>query len=373
MALPSLDAEVNDSSSGNFGLLDQQAVMRWVHANIRAFGGNPSNVTIDGESAGGIDICANLVSPLAAGLFKKAIMQSMYCPVASHEEAIKTGVPVAIALGCTDSQTAADCMRAKAAADVLDAAGPLTRVPGGGSGFNASPNFGGRVLPLRPLEALSAGAWNRSSILLGSNHDELALIVAAGLLKHNVKVPLSAQAYQFLVKFRFGSLAPAVLNEYPLSRYRDPFLAFSDEITDNSPLGCDVSSLAQMFSMVTETFRYEFDDPEAPIPTRLSVPPDVTFGAYHGSELQYLFKMTQLPGPNTDEQRNLSDQMMEYWANFAKTGNPNGPQLPYWPRYDSDAHQSLSFRPGQTAITDDFDLDHHCAFWATVPQAASSK
>jgi para-nitrobenzyl esterase len=298
LALPALDAETGNPSSGNFGLLDQQAAMQWVRANILAFGADPLNVTIDGESSGGIDVCASLVSPRAAGLFNRAILESMYCPADSHNEALTVSNPVAAKLGCTNVQTAADCMRAKAPADVLQAAGPLSGVPGGGVGFNASPNFGNNILPLQPTEALRTGHWNWSPILLGSNHDEAALMVAPALIAHKVKLPLSVQAYQFIVERRFGTFAPAVLSEYPPDHYRSPFFAYADLATDKSLLGCPVSRLSHLFSTPRETFQYEFDDPEAPIPDRArNMPAGLSLGAYHGSELQYLFKMTHFQGP----------------------------------------------------------------------------
>lgn len=371
LALPSLDAEAGEASSGNFGLLDQQAAMRWVHDNIKAFGGDPRNVTIDGESAGGIDVCAHLASPAAAGLFTRAILESAYCPTASHDEAIRVSAPVATAVGCTDFLTTAACMRAKAAAGVLTAARPLSVAPGGGKGFNASPNFGNRLLPSQPAEAFSSGKWNQSPILLGSNHDENALFMAPALIAHHARLPLSPQAYKLIVAAKFGPFAPAVLNEYPLDQYPSPFLAYSGLTTDRGPLGCPVTGLSQSFAAMTQTFRYEFNDPSAPVASFGFINrAGISLGAYHGSELQYLFKMTRLPGPQTAAQRRLSDQMMQYWANFAKTGDPNGPGLVAWPPYDTTTHQVLSLKPEGSTVIDNFDVDHHCAFWAAAPGPA---
>lgn len=369
LAHPSLDAEAGEPSSGNFGLLDQQAAMRWVRANILGFGGNPLNVTLDGESAGGIDICANLVSPQAAGLFNRAILESMYCPNATHDEALQVSAPVTTALGCADLA----CMRAAAAADIFNAAGNLSGEPGGGNGFNASPNYGSSVLPMDPSRALSAGQWNWSSILIGSNHDEAAFWIAPALLAAKVKFPVSEQAYQAIVETQFGSFAPNVLSEYSIADYPSPFMRYADISTDDSPLGCSETPLSQSFAALTQTFRYEFNDPNAPTAgANVGLPSTLSLGADHGSELQYLFKMTQLPGPQTGAQKQLSDQMMLYWANFARTGNPNGEGLPGWPRYDAANHQILSLRPDGSRILDTFDTDHHCAFWATAPPSRGS-
>jgi para-nitrobenzyl esterase len=375
LALPSLDAETGNPSSGNFGLLDQQAALRWVQTNILGFGGDPANVTLGGESSGAIDTCANLTSPGAAGLFNKVIMESTYCPAAPHEEALATSAPVAVAAGCPDTQAAASCLRAKPAADVLKAAIPLnpivggdTAIPGKGNGFNASPNYGNAVLPLKPADVLLSGKWNWSTILMGSNHDEAALFVAPALIG-KVKFPITPARYQGIVDAQFGSFAPAVLNAYDLAQYKSPFIAYADEVTDDSPFGCPVTTLSQTLSASAQIWRYEFDDAGAPIPggKTIGIPAALSLGAYHGSEVQYLFKMTKLPGPQTPPQQQLSEQMIQYWGNFVKTGNPNGQDLTEWPHYDAYTHQILSLRPGGNAVIDNFDTDHHCAFWATAP------
>jgi para-nitrobenzyl esterase len=376
LALPSLDNEAGNPSSGNFGLLDQQAALRWVHDNILGFGGDTNNVTVGGESAGGIDVCANLASPKVAGLFNKAIMESMYCPAAPHDEALATSAPVAVAAGCAEPDSAAACLRSKSAADVLQAAEPLnpivggdTAIPGKGTGFNASPNYGNDILPVKPQDALAAGEWGGSSVLLGSNHDEASLFIAPAMIG-KVQLPLTSQAYKVIVGSQFGSFGQSVLSEYNTDLYKSLFMAYADEVTDDSPLGCQVTPLSQTLSITTLTYRYEFDDPGAPTPGgggTVPLPVGFSLGAYHGSELQYLFKMTKLPGPQTPAQQQLSEQMIQYWGDFVKTGNPNGQGLPTWPRYDANSNQLLSLRPDGSTVINNFDTDHHCAFWATAP------
>ena len=360
LALPSLDAEAGEPSSGNFGLMDQQAAMQWVHGNIRGFGGDDTNITLQGESAGGIDICAHLVSPPASGLFTKAIMESMYCPTESHDAAIQTSSPVAPALGCTDAQSAATCLRSKSVSDVITAAGHLSMA--GEPGFNAGPNFDNSLLPLQAQDALNSGQWNSSDILIGSNHDEASTFLG-GSLNGKVQFPITVDEYEKLVAAQFGSFAPVVLNEYPLSSYSDPFLAYADENTDFSALGCAVTPLSQMFSAVTRTFRYEFDDPAALVPG--GPPTDRTLGAYHGSELYYLFTVSNVT--KSAAQQQLSNQMQEYWANFAKMGEPNGSGLVFWPRYYATSNQLLLLNPAGNTVVENFDVDHHCAFWAAAP------
>jgi len=358
LAHASLDAEDSAVGSGNYGLQDQQAALKWVRANILLFGGDPRNVTIAGESAGGMDSCAHLVSPASAGLFHKAILQSMYCPSSSHEQALAASEPVVETLGCAD----APCLRARAATDVLTAAQPLSFAPGAADGFSANPNYGGRLLPMEPGEALRTGNWNWAPILIGSNHDEMAFFLPAMLAAAKVELPLSVEAYRVLARGIFGSFAPSVLAEYPLERYSTPFRTLASELTDYLPLGCPVSGLADTFVGLAPTFRYEFNDPAAP-----GGRAGINMGAYHGAELQYLFDMARLPGPQTDAQRRLSEQMMRYWTNFVATGDPNGEGLPHWPRYDPVSRRMLSLQPGGPVVIDNFDQDHHCSFWATAP------
>lgn len=353
LALPTLDAEMGGPASGNFGFQDQQAALHWVRSNISAFGGDAGNVTVAGESAGAIDICAHLAAPGSASLFDKAVMESGYCPAATHDEALAVSAKVTDAVGCSD----AGCLRSKPAAELIKAV-PLSVVPGGGQGFNASPNSGNALLPLAPSEAVSSGQWNQKPVLIGSNHDEMALFALPLLLSKQVKLPLTQAGYQALITTQFQESGPRILSEYPVEDFPSPFLAYADVLTDLSPLGCGVTAMTQNFSGQTLTFRYEFSDQRAPF-----LGP-ITIGAYHGAELQYLFGMKRLPGPRTGAQRQLARQMQQYWANFALSGDPNGDGLAYWPVYDNDARRVLVLKPEGSAVETDFDTRHHCAFWA---------
>ena len=118
-----------------------------------------------------------------------------------------------------------------------------------------------------------------------------------------------------------------------------------------------------MFAAVDPTFRYEFDDPAAI--AQGGSPTDRTLGAYHGAELLYLFTVSFVS--ETPAQQQLSKEMRQYWTNFARTGNPNGTDLIYWPPYDANAHQLLALIPAGNTAIDNFDVEHHCAFWAAAP------
>lgn len=128
-------------------------------------------------------------------------------------------------------------------------------------------------------------------------------------------------------------------------------------------LGCPVTPLSQRFAAVALTFRFEFSDRAAPVPG--GNPPNITLGAYHGPELLYLLTVSN--APKTAAQQQLSEQMQQYWANFAKAGDPNGNGLVFWPTYDAGAHQLLSLKTDGNIVIDNFDVEHHCAFWAAAP------
>jgi para-nitrobenzyl esterase len=355
LALPGLDS-AQTRPSGNYGLLDQQAAMRWVRRNIASFGGDPFSITIAGESAGVIDVCAQLVSPAAAGLFRRAVTQSFYCPATTRDIVVDRSIKLAEAVGCADSSSAAACMRAKAVPDLLHAAQASAPV---------GPYIDGGVIPMAPDQAIASGQWNWSPVLIGSDHDEGGLAVLGRLVAAHVALPLSAGDFTRIVGNLHPSNAPAVLAEYPVSSYATPFSALSAVASDPTPPICGLSPQAQLFSAATRTFRYEFNDPDTPVPSDLAVPDDVHVGAYHSGELQYLFRVKNEQGEKTASQQQLSERMMRYWSNFARTGNPGGAGSHEWPTYRAQAPKILSLQPTGDVVIDNFDTAHHCGFWAS--------
>jgi para-nitrobenzyl esterase len=137
-------------------------------------------------------------------------------------------------------------------------------------------------------------------------------------------------------------------------------------MTDISPLGCALTPLSHLVAAATELYRYEFEDRSAPLPDALSGI-GISAGAYHASELQYLFGVAGYSGAKNFEQQQLSRQMIEYWTNFVKASNPNGPDLPHWPLYNAATRKVMSLRLGTSAVIDNLQASQHCQFWSRVP------
>jgi len=226
LSLPSLDAQAPGGVSGDYGLEDQQAALRWVQHNGAAFGGDPRDVTIFGQSAGGDSVCDNMASPTASGLFQRGIAESGCLEGdLSQQTAQQHGAAFATALGCTDAATAAACLRAKPASVLLTAAGGQNPIGLWG------PVTGGSVLPLPPAAAFADGRYAHVPLLQGTNHDEGRFFV--GFDFDYAGAPLAAAQYPAVLTDLFGASAGAqVAARYPLSAYPSADLALASVITD---------------------------------------------------------------------------------------------------------------------------------------------
>ncbi len=358
LAHPALAARPG-GPAGNYGLMDQQAALRWVQANVRTFGGNPHNVTIAGESAGGLSVLAQMVSPGSRGLFQKAIIQSgafalNQQPLAAAETA---GEAFAANAGCPD-QTAA-CLRKLPVADLVSA--PFAGIPG---------VVDGQVLTEPIGTALAAGRFARVPVLDGTNHDEERIFVSFGRAVSggsNVGIPgqqVTASSYQTDIAAVLAvpaGRAAAIAAQYPLAAYPSAAVAFSTLVGDAS-FACPALQLDSLTAKRAPTFGYEFNDDAAPeIFAPPLIPPAV---ATHGSELQYLFDLPNAPVPTplNAGQQALADSMRAAWARFAATGNPATTAVP-WPAF-GDGAQMLSLVPPRPSVETDFAVGHHCSFWA---------
>ncbi|HET6353549.1 carboxylesterase/lipase family protein [Streptomyces sp.] len=358
LAHPALSAESADRASGDYGLMDQQAALHWVRHNIGAFGGDRTRVTVGGQSAGSVDTCLHIASPTAKGLFHRAVQHSGTCvsegalTPTTLAEAEKKGQSFASSLGCTDPSSVPTCLRTAPTAELIRGG------PGAASLWTA--NTGPSILPIPPHKAWAEGRVNAVPTLSGSTHDEYRYFTAL-----NVDLlgggPLTPQSYAALIRLQHPARAAEILAAYPVSAYPSPNLAYSAIGTDQH-FACPARDDGRLYSGRVPVYAYEFNDPQAPpfIPA-----PHTPQGAFHASELAYLFPMDALPLPSS-AQRRLSATMTAYWARFAATGNPNGPGAPRWPRYTADHDRIQVLAPDRTASTTDFAADHNCAFWQPV-------
>ncbi|MDP9406785.1 MAG: carboxylesterase family protein, partial [Actinomycetota bacterium] len=366
LAHPALTAEGGAGGSGNLGLQDTQAALRWVQREIAAFGGDPRRVTVFGESAGAGMVCANLVSPASAGLFSRAIAQSFSCsstlPTQAQAEAV--GLQVAARAGCADAATAAACLRALGTEELLRAGQP--------AGY--TPVIGGALLPLQPAEALATGLYNRVPLIHGNNRDESRLFTPAVY-----GASITPERYEEIVRTLYGANADAVLARYPLSDYESPIVALSTLQTD-APFGWPFAVLAtcehvQAYDLLAanrgqRVYAYQFRDRTAPPWLDF---PGMEEGAQHATELPYLFPGFFPEAGLTAEQERLSRGMVLYWTNFARRGNPNGFGLPTWPRYrHSHDVLGLDLRSQGGIRPVDVAAESQCDFWHDLEEGAAA-
>ncbi|MFI6812854.1 carboxylesterase/lipase family protein [Nonomuraea sp. NPDC050328] len=339
------------TDGGTYGLQDQQEALRWVRRSITAFGGDPGNVTLFGVSYGALAISGHLTAPASAGLFHRAVMMSGESMMDMPAGALAAGMPAAPSfwrtaaeaeglgqvyakqLGCADLP----CLRALPVERIL-------KVPQIMNVFQTYAH-GNAVLPESPAAALAAGRFHRMPVLAGATKDEHRLFTA-------LEPPLTAASYAERLKAAFGEDAARVARRYPA--HPSPDLAWSRVMTDRMwARGTDAQNRA--LAEHVPVYGYEFADRDAPM--FLPIEPRFDWGAYHAGDLPYLFPE---PGVRfTPEQKRLSERMVGYWTTFARTGTPNGPGLPAWPRLERGT-QSLA----PDAIKRiDYAAEHNLAFW----------
>jgi len=337
--------------SGDYGLMDQQAALRWVQASIAGFGGNPRDVTLAGESAGGLSVLAQLVSPGARGLFSRAIVESgtydlTQAPLATAETA---GEAFAAKVGCA-SQTAA-CLRSL----------PVSAIVDNEDFAGYQPDVDGAVLTQSIGPALASGQFSRVPVINGTNRDEWRLFVAQAQL--DGAPPVTAANYQAEIASTIGvpaATAAVIAARYPLSAYSSPSVALGAVGTD-AIFACPALTVDQSLSKYVPVYAYEFNDQNAP--ERYLAPVGFPYGAAHESEVQYLFSLRNAPFPAvlTPPQRKLAAAMKTYWANLAKTGSPSSLS---WPRFNPGSQQILSLITPRPHVETSFSAEHQCAFWA---------
>jgi para-nitrobenzyl esterase len=358
LALPQLP----QASAGSYGVLDQIAALKWVGTNIGAFGGDAHNITIDGQSAGGGAVCNMLASPLAKGLFERAIVESHAClghPAVSVSTAESLGEQYAAAAGCTDSATVVSCLRGVQPYAIANAAWTPNEVAAEQKVVVRGAPSGTSVLPDDPEHAIASGNWNKVPLLVGSVHDEAKLLSAFG------HFDMTTADYEALIKSQYGADADAVLAHYPASNYPKPFYALAAVGTDSGN-ACNSYWFAQNVATQVRVWEEQFNDPTSPTLFGFQ-PPGIDMSNAHSAELAYLWNFTLGDRPLTVPQLALGKQMDRYWAAFARSGDPNVAEQVGWPKVTANTHPVLDLRPtGNTVSTTDFNAEHQCAFWSSL-------
>ncbi|MFG1808147.1 carboxylesterase/lipase family protein [Streptomyces sp. NPDC049040] len=343
LALPSLGSEAPDGMSGQYGLMDQIAGLRWLRSNAAAFGGDPRQVTVAGQSAGGRAVCRLLAAPPAQGLFARAVIESGACDAQPMGQALESGNALAAAEGCGDTATAAACLRGRSVSDLLDRPG----APG-------TPTIGGTTLPLDPRQAITAGRFAHVPVLVGNTHDE-------NRPYPGIAQPATEDSLTAWVRTSHPQLANQILALYSGMAPADA----AGAIASDPDRVCRAWTIENALAPRTPTYAYEFADFTAPAE---AVTPGFAWGAYHTTELEYLFDFTRtdgsqkfLTGLNTWQER-LARAMRDQWGAFIATGRPDPRQGP-WPAYRQDSPEVMQFRLPHSGLTAGFVADHHCDFW----------
>ena len=342
----------------NYGIMDQQLALKWVQQNIAVFGGDPGNVTIFGQSGGGTAVMANLVSPLSKGLFQRAINESgTRIGTTDPAMALQAGKDFAAAAGCKDQSAA--CLRALSVDQILDHGGDILKYLGA-----TFPAVDGAVITHSAFEAYSTGQFNHVPIVNGLVEDEQAFF----LPEANTHKPLTKKDVEDYAASFGAEHAETLLNKYPVANYASPSLA---EIAMAQAMkSCVARLLDRQWSKYVPVYAYEFDDRTAP-----SYFPELSYpmGAYHTSELQYLFPLFRggqgTAHPLNDVQKRLSDQLVDYWATFARYGDPNRDsvkELSAWPRYEAEKDNILVVNSPAVKMTDGYGKANDCLLWDSV-------
>lgn len=358
--------EFDQNHNGGFGLEDQREALRWVKRNIHAFGGDPDNITIAGESAGAQGVCMHLIAPeQTTGLFHKAIIQSGSCiyPMRTAQEGNKIGLKVAELVGCSNTKDSLRCLKGKSVKELLEAAAKVGKT----DIMSYVPIAGTKTVPSQGMEAVESGKFVRVPIINGSTRDEQRLYVAYAMQEGAEVTP---ENYGSILSTIYGKNADAVLKKYPLSKFSSAPTAlgtvFSDFRPDNGLNICTSLKFSKLAANHTPIYEFLFADIYAPAVTSYT---GFEMGAVHSSELPYQFpkfcNTTKLDGPElVGPSKELSQQMVEYWTSFAKTGAPKSFSAANWKQFKTNG-DVLRLEPSKIKHFDAWK-EHNCDFWAEL-------
>jgi len=375
--------------SGDYGLQDQQAALRWVKRNIARFGGNPGNVTIFGESAGGASVCDQVASPTAKGLFQQGIsvsgfynynVNTIWWPadckskLLDEAQAQKLGTKFAAKVGCGHAAHVAACLRAVPVNTLLENAGQIENPTAGGA---IGPIVNGTTLPMSAAAAFRRGRVNKVKLMIGVGRDEFNGGVYTNTSAGTVVANTPAQ-YRQLVRQQFGSRAQTVMRLYPLRRFPAPapFIAYRTIMADAFSV-CPAVVSDNRLSRHIPVYAYEDDDADSPnpvgqsLPVPGSTPPPETpatqpLGAFHSGINHLAHDPADALDPN---QAALQNQVLAEWTGF----NPNALNTPLWTRYTRGSRALMSYRPaGDSTMTPAATIrrEHKCGFWDSVNRTA---
>ena len=357
LAHPALDG----SATGAFGFADQQAALKWVHRNIARFGGDPSRVTIAGESAGAGSVCGLLAAPeQVGGLYARAIIQSAGCgnPLRTVADAVAIGSQFAEALGCNGPQALA-CLRQAPVQKILEL---QTEMASSGL-LTWAPAVGSRTLARQPSVAVVQGLV-RVPVINGGTRDEMRLYVGYEVVGSH---PYTIEEYRQRLTAYYGEHAGAVEARYPPAEYSSPSTALGTALSDYGPMiplaNCTYLRFGLDMSQHAAVYEYEFADRAAP---PVMDDPGIELGAVHSAELPYFFpgfsNRSVWDGPVLGlASQLLSDAMIDFWATFARTGVPKVDGKPTWPRFTA-GDSVYRFDSGHLEQFD-ANVAHRCEFW----------
>lgn len=382
--------------SGDYGLQDQQAALSWVKGNIARFGGDPHNVTIFGESAGGASVCDQVASPTAKGLFQQGIsvsgfynfnVNTIWWPadckskLQTEAQAQTLGAKFAAKVGCGNAAHVAACLRAVPVNTLLEDAGQLEDPFAGGA---IGPIVNGTTLPMSAAEAFKTGHVNHVKLMIGVGRDEFNGGIYTNSPGHTIVANTPAQ-YRQLVGQQFGSLARTVMRLYPLRRFPAPapFIAYRTIMADAFSVCPALVSDARVAKYIP-VYAYQDDDADSPTPVGQSLPVNQSpgtgqtpaaetqppLGAFHSAINHLAHDPTASLDPN---QAALQSQVLAEWTGFARTGQPNMPNTPRWTRYNTRGRPVMSLVPaGDSTLTPTRTIrqEHNCGFWDSVNRTA---